>query len=73
MERVGDSLSLHTVEGSGNVDPYERPDNSFGEEVVLTSGSVPPSFGYVAISENVLWIRALLLVVPSRALLSVGL
>ena len=71
MERVGDSLSLHTVEVSGNVDPYERPDNFFGEEVVLTSGSVPPSFGFVAISENVLWIHALHLAVSSCALPSV--
>ena len=70
MERVGDSLSLHTVEVSGNVDPCEHPDNSFGEVVVLTSGSVPPSFGFVAISENVLWIRALLLAVSNCALLS---
>ena len=51
--------------------PYKRPDNFFGEEVVLTSGSVPPSFGFVAISENVLWIRALPLAVSSCALLSV--
>ena len=71
MERVSDSLSLHTVEVSDNVDPYECPDNSFGEEVVLTSESVPPSFGFVAVSENVLWIRALPLVVPSCASLSV--
>ena len=71
MERVSDSLSLHTVEVSGNVDPYEHPDNSFGEEVVLTSGSVPPSFGFVAISKNVLWTCALSLAVPSCALLSV--
>ena len=71
MERVGDNLFLHTVEVSGNMDPYERPDNFFGEVVVLTLGSVPPSFGFVAISENVLWIRALLLAVPSCALLSV--
>ena len=71
MESVGDSLFLHTVEVSGNADPCEHPDNSFGEEIVLTSGSVPPSFGFVAISENVLWIRALLLAVPSCAWLSV--
>ena len=71
MERVSDSLSLHTVEVSGNVDPYECLDNSFGEEVVLTLGSVPPSSGFVVISENVLWICALPLVVPSCALLSV--
>ena len=67
---VSDSLSLHTVEVSGNVDPYERPDNSFGEEVVLTSGSTPPSFGFVVISENVLWIRVVPLAVPSCAMLS---
>ena len=71
MERVSDSLSLHTVEVSGNVDPCECPDNSFGEEVVLTSESIPPSFGFVAISENVLWIFTLPLAVPSCALLSV--
>ena len=71
MERVGDNLSLHTVEVPGNMGPCERPDNSFGEEVVLTSGSIPPSFDFVAISENVLWIRALPLAVSSCALLSV--
>ena len=54
MEKVYDGLSLHTVEVSGNVDPCKRPDNSFGEEVVLTSESVPPSFDFVAIFENVL-------------------
>ena len=67
---VGDNLSLHTVEVPGNVGPCERPDNSFGGEVVLTSGSVPPSFDFVAISENVLWIRALPFAVSSCALLS---
>ena len=71
MERVGDSSSLHTVEVSGNMDPCEHPDNFFGEVVVLTSGSVPPSFGFVAISENVLWICALPLVVSNCAMLSV--
>ena len=71
MERVSDSLSLHTVEVSGNVDPCERPDNFFGEEVVLISGSIPPSFGFVAISENVLWNCALPLAVSNCALLSV--
>ena len=71
MERVSDSLSLHTVEVSGNVDPYERPENFFGEEVVLTLMSVSPSSDFVAISENVLWIRALPLAVSSCALLSV--
>ena len=65
METVGDSLFLHTVEVSGNVDPCERPDNSFGEEVVLTSACVPPSFGFVAIFENVLWNRAPSLVGPT--------
>ena len=59
------------MEVSGNVDPCERPDSSFGEGIVLTSGSVPPSSGFVAISENVLWIRALLLAVSNCALLSV--
>ena len=70
MERVGDDLSLHTVEVPGNVGPCERPDNSFGEEAVLTSGSLPPSFGFVAISENVLWIHAPPFAVSSCALLS---
>ena len=70
MERVGDNLSLYTVEVSGNVGPCERPDNSFDEEVVLTSGSIPPLFDFVAISENVLWIRALPFVVSNCALLS---
>ena len=59
------------MEVSGNVGPYERPDNFFGEEVLLTSESVPPLSGFVAISENVLWIRALPFVVSSCALLSV--
>ena len=36
MERVGDSLSLHTVGVSGNVDPCEHLDNFFGEVDVLT-------------------------------------
>ena len=71
VERVSDSLSLHIVEVSGNVDPCEHPDNSFGEEVVLTSGSIPPSSGFVAISENVLWIRVLPLAVTSCLFLSV--
>ena len=71
MESVSDNLSLYTVEVPGNVGPCERPDNSFGEEVVLTSGSVPPSFDFVAISENVLWIRALSFAVSNCALLSV--
>ena len=71
MERVGDSLSLHIVEVSGNVDPYKHPDNFFGEEVFLTSESVPPLSGFVAISENVLWIRVIPLAVSNCALLSV--
>ena len=71
MERVGDNLSLHTVDVPGNVDPCEHPDNSFGEEVVLTSGSIPPSFDFVVISENVLRIRTLPFAVSSCALLSV--
>ena len=67
----GDSLSLHTVEVSGNVDPYERPDNFFDKEVVSTLRSVSPSSGFVVIFENVLWICALPLAVSSCALLSV--
>ena len=59
------------MEISGNVDPCKHLENFFGEVVVLTSGSVPPSFGFVAISENVLWIRTLPLAVSSCALLSV--
>ena len=59
------------MEVSGNVDPYERPDNFFGEEVFLTSESVPPLSGFVAISENVLWIRGLHLALSNCALLSV--
>ena len=62
MERVSDNLSLH---------PCECPDNSFGEEVVLTLGSGPPLFGFVAISKNVLWIHALPLAVSHCAVLSV--
>ena len=53
MERLGGCLSLHTVGVSGSVDPYECPDNSFGEVVVLTSKSVSPSFDFVVIFENV--------------------
>ena len=59
------------MEVSGNVGPYECPDNFFGEEVVLTSESVPPLSGFVAISENVLWIRAIPLEVSNCVLLSV--
>ena len=58
MERVGDNLSLHTVEVLGNVGPCGRLDNSIDVEVVLTSESGLPLFDVVAISENVLWIRA---------------
>ena len=50
--------------------PCEHPDNSFGEEVVLTSGSLPPSFGFVVISKNVLRICAPPFAVSSCALLS---
>ena len=53
VEKVSGGLSLRTVEVSGNVDPSECPDNSFGEEV-LTSMYVPPSVDFVAIFENVL-------------------
>ena len=59
MERVGDNLPLHTVEVPGNVGPCGRLDNSFAAEVALISGSGLPSFDFVAISANVLWIRAL--------------
>ena len=58
VERVGDDLSLHTVEVPGNVGPCGHPDNSFDGEVVVTSWTGPPSFDVVAISENVLWICA---------------
>ena len=59
------------MEDSGNVDPYEHPDNFFGEEVVLTLESVPPLSGFVAISENILLIRASPLEVSNCALLFV--
>ena len=59
------------MEVFGNVDPCERPDSSFDEGIVSTSGTVPPSSVFVAISENVLWIRALPLAVSNCALLSV--
>ena len=59
------------MEVSGNVGPCERLDSSFDEGIVSTSGSVPPSSGFVAISENVLWIRALHLAMSGCALLSV--
>ena len=70
MERVGDNLSLHTVEVPGNVGPCGHPDNSFDGEVVVTSWSGPPSFDVVAISENVLWIRAFPFAVSRRAFAS---
>ena len=47
-------VSLHTAGVSGNVDPCERPDNFFGDGVVLTSESISPLFGFVAIFANVL-------------------
>ena len=59
------------MEVSDNVDPCECLDSSFGEGIVSTSGSVPPSSGFVVISEKVLWICALHLSVSSCALLSV--
>ena len=71
MERVGDDLFLYTVEVPGNVGQCECPDNSFSEEAVLTSGSLPPSFDFVAISENILWICAFPFAVSNCALLSV--
>ena len=67
MERVGDHLSLHTVEVPGNMDPCGCPDNSFDAEVVLTSWTGPPSFDVVAISENVLWICTFLFAVSHCA------
>ena len=70
MERVGDILPLHTVEVPGNVGPCGHPDNSFDGEVVVTSWTGPPSFDLVAISENVLWIRAFPSAVSSRAFAS---
>ena len=59
------------MEVSDNVDPCERLDSSYGEGIDSTSGSIPPSSGFVAISENVLWIRALHLALSGCALLSV--
>ena len=70
METVSDNLSLHTVEVPGNVGPCGHLDNSFAVEVVLTSGSGLPSFGFVANSENVLWIGAFPFVVSSCAFAS---
>ena len=58
MVQVDVDVYQHNVGVSGNVDPCECPDNFFGEDVVLTSKSVSPLFGFVAIFENVLWIRA---------------
>ena len=60
--QVNDGVYQHNVGVSGNVDPWERPDNFFDEEVVLASESVSPLFDFEAIFENVLWIRAPLLV-----------
>ena len=53
--RVGDGLSLHTVEVSGNVDPCEHLDSSFNEGVVLTSESVSPLFDFLIFF---IWIHA---------------
>ena len=71
MERVSDSLSLHTVEVSGNVDPCERLGNFFDGEVVLTSETSCPSFDFEVIFENILWICVRPLAVPSCLFLSV--
>ena len=71
MERVGDNLSLHTVEVPDNVGPCGRPDNFFDAEVVLTSRCGSPSFEFVAIFENVLWIHTFFLAVSSCAFASV--
>ena len=51
--------------------PCEHLDSSFDEGIVSTSGSVPPSSRFVAISENVFWIRALHLALSGCAMLSV--
>ena len=59
------------MEVFGNVDPCECPDSSFDKGIVSTSGTVPPSSGFVAISQNVLWIRAIPLAMSNCALLSV--
>ena len=59
------------MEVFGNVDPCERPDSSFDEGIVSTSGTEPPSSGSVVISQNVLWIRAIPLAVSNCALPSV--
>ena len=53
------------------MDPCEHPDSTFDEGIVSTSGTVPPSSGFVAISQNVLWICAIPLAVSNCALLSV--
>ena len=60
------------MEVFGNVDPCEHPDSTFGEGIVSTLRSVPPSSDFVVwISKNVLWILALHLAMSSCALLSV--
>ena len=64
MVQVDDGVYQHNVEVSGNVGPCECPGNYVGEEVVLTSVPVFPFLAFVAISENVLSIRALLPVFP---------
>ena len=71
MIQVDVDVYQHNVGVSGNVDPCKRPDNFFGEEVVLTSKSVSPLFGFVAIFENILWIHAPPLVDPRCLSLSV--
>ena len=69
--QVDDGVFLHTVEVSGNVDPYEHPGNFFDEGVVLTSELSSPFFGLGAIFENVLWICIPPLGVPSCLFLTV--
>ena len=51
---------------------YISPDNFFDKGVVLTSESVSPLFDFVAIFENVLWIRAPPLADPKCLLCSVS-
>ena len=67
MVQVDDGVSLHNVEVSGSVDPYEHPGNFFDEEVVPSS----PLFDLEVIFENVLWIGIPPLAVPSCLFLSV--
>ena len=67
MVQIDDGVSLNNVGVSDNVDPCEHPGNFFDEEVVLTSEPVPLLFVFVAMFENVLWIRAPLLAI-SRCL-----